>query len=325
MNFQQNATANTNMNTNPFNTVNQSIQSGIQAIGEGYDQTKNTLTNKFNQFSSETAVGVGATTGFLYSNTIIAKFAFIILVLIVFLFLMNLGISLISYFTRPSSSPYIINGMIDGTDDMIISQDPKNAESKPIYKSNNESEGLEFTWSSWIYINDLNKDTTKYQHIFSKGDGGFDPVTNIASVNNAPGMYISPMTNKLHIIMDTVRSEKDSIINPNTIEIDNIPLKKWVHIAIRAMNTKIDVYVNGIIASRLEMLDVPKQNYGNIYIAQNGGFIGKLSALRYYNRALNIFEINHIVSSGPNLSVANNKGVDKEFKYLSNYWYTSKY
>ena len=321
MNFQQN----TNTNPSPLNTFNQSIQSGIQAVGDGYDQAKGNLTSKFDEFSTEAAVGVGATTGFLYSNTIIAKFAFIILVLIVFLFLMNLGISMISYFTRPSGSPYIINGMIDGTNDMIVSQDPKNTESKPIYKSNNESEGLEFTWSSWIYIDDLNKNDSKYQHIFSKGDGGFDPNTNIASVNNAPGMYISPMTNKLHIIMDSVKAPDSTTGNHNIIDIDNVPLKKWVHVAIRAMNTKVDVYVNGIIASRLEMLDTPKQNYGDIYIAQNGGFMGKLSALRYYNRALNVFEINHIVSSGPNLSVVNDMGAQKGFKYLSNYWYSSKY
>src|SRR6056300_680471 len=321
MNFQQNA----NPNPGQLNTFNRSIQNGFQSIGEGYDQVKGNLTNKFDEFSRETAVGVGATAGFLYFNTIIAKFAFIILVLIVFLFLLNLGISMINYFTRPSGSPYIINGMIDGTNDMIIPQDPKNTESKPIYKSNNETEGLEFTWSSWIYIQDLNKNDSKYQHIFSKGDGGFDPVTNIASVNNAPGMYISPMTNKLHIIMDSVKAPDSTTGNSNIIDIDNVPLKKWVHIAIRAMNTKVDVYVNGIIANRLEMMDTPKQNYGNIYIAQNGGFMGKLSALRYYNRALNIFEINHIVSSGPNLSVVNDKGVEKGFKYLSNYWYSSKY
>ena len=95
--------------------------------------------------------------------------------------------------------------------------------------------------------------------------------------------------------MDSVKAPDSTSGNPNIIDIDNVPLKKWVHVAIRAMNTKVDVYVNGIIASRLEMLDTPKQNYGDIYIAQNGGFMGKLSALRYYNRALNIFEINHIV------------------------------
>ena len=325
MNFQQ-PNNNNNSNANPLSTINQSVQSGIQAVGDSYEQAKGNLTNKFDEFSTEAAVGVGATTGFLYSNTIIAKFAFIILVLIVFLFLMNLGISLIHYFTKPSGSPYLIDGMIDGTNSTIIPQDPKNTDSKPIYRSNNESEGLEFTWSSWIYINDLNKSNDKYQHIFSKGDGQFDSVTNIASVNNAPGMYVSPMTNKLHIIMDAVKAhDMASSANPNIIDIDNIPLKKWVHVAIRAMNTKVDVYVNGIIASRLEMLDTPKQNYGDVFVCQNGGFIGKLSALRYYNRALNIFEINKIVSSGPNLTVANGMGAQGGFKYLSNYWYSSKY
>mgnify|MGYP005988328679 FL=1 len=322
MNFQQN----NNSNANPLSTINQSVQSGFQAASDSYDQAKGNLTNTFDDFSTEAAVGVGVTSGFLYSNTIIAKFAFIILVLIVFLFLMNLGISMISYFTRPSNSPYIINGMIDGTNSMIVTQDPKNTESKPIYRSNNESEGLEFTWSSWIYIDDLNQDKDEFQHIFSKGDGGFDSDTNLANVNNAPGMYVSPMTNKLHIIMDSVKNhDMSSGTNPNVINIDNVPLKKWVHVAIRAMNTKVDVYVNGIIASRLEMLDTPKQNYGDVYVCQNGGFFGKLSALRYYNRALNIFEINQIVSSGPKLAVVNDMGAQKGFKYLSNYWYSSKY
>jgi len=309
------------MNSLPGSTTNSNISQGIQSISSGYETAKNTLTDKFDTFSTEAAVGVGATTGFLYSNTIIAKFAFIILVLIVFLFLMNLGISIINYFTTPSKSPFIINGMIDGSVQMIVTQDPKNSESKTIYRSNNESEGLEFTWSTWIYINDLGKDSNKYQHVFSKGDGDFDPVTNISSVNNAPGMYISPMTNKLHIIMDTAdKNDTNTVIN-----VDNIPLKKWVHVAIRAMNTKIDVYVNGIIASRLELVNTPKQNYGNIYIGQNGGFIGKLSALRYYDRALNVFEINKIVSSGPNLTTINDTNIPNSFSYLSNYWYASKY
>lgn len=305
----------------PLSNINEALQSGIQNIGDNYETAKESLTNTFDEFSTETAAGVGATAGFLYSNTIIAKFAFIILVLIVFLFLMNLGISIIHYFTKPSETPYIIDGMIDGTTQMIIPQDPKNMESKPIFRSNNESEGLEFTWSSWIYINDLGKSSQKYQHIFSKGDGGFNSPSNIGSVNNAPGMYISPMTNKLHIIMDTV----DGNDTNTTIDIDNIPLKKWVHVAIRAMNTKLDVYVNGIIAGRLELANTPKQNYGSIYVCQNGGFFGKLSALRYYNRALNIFEINQVVSSGPNLKVVNEAEQTGGFKYLSNYWYSSKY
>lgn len=309
------------MNYLPGSTSNSNINQGIQNINSGYETAKSTLTEKLDTFSTEATVGIGATAGFLYSNTIIAKFAFIILVLIVFLFIMNLGISLINYFSIPAKSPIIINGMIDGSTQMVITQNPNDIESKPIYKSNNQSEGLEFTWSSWLYINDLGKDTHKYQHIFNKGDGEFDPVTNISKVNNAPGMYISPMTNKLHIIMDTVdKNDTNTVIN-----VDNIPLKKWVHVAIRAMNTKLDVYVNGIIANRLELINTPKQNYGNIYICQNGGFFGKLSELRYYDRALNVFEINKIVSGGPNLNTIHDTNDLGGFSYLSNYWYASKY
>ena len=296
-------------------------QSTIDNISNTYENAKGSLTNTFDDFSRKATVGVAATSGFLNSNPLIAKFAFIILVLIVFLFLINLGISIIHYFTQASTDPYIIKGMISGSTAMIVAQDPKNAESKPIYKSNNESEGLEFTWSTWLYINDLGKDSKKYQHVFSKGDNQFDPTTNLASVNNAPGMYISPMTNKLHIIMDSVDSSDTNTI----IDVDNVPLKKWFHVAIRATNINIDVYVNGIVVSRLEMSNTPKQNFGDVYVCQNGGFMGKLSSLRYFNNALNVFEIKKLVASGPDLTSSEADPNDSGFKYLSNYWYSSKY
>ena len=296
-------------------------QSTISNINNTYENAKGSLTNTFDDFSTKATVGVAATSGFLNSNTLIAKFAFIILVLIVFLFLINLGISIIHYFTQSSTDPYIIKGMISGSTAMVVSQDPKNAESKPIYKSNNESEGLEFTWSTWLYINDLGKDSKKYQHVFSKGDNNFDQTTNLATVNNAPGMYISPMTNKLHIIMDSVNSSDTNTI----IDVDNVPLKKWFHVAIRATNINIDVYVNGIVVSRLEMSNTPKQNFGDVYVCQNGGFMGKLSSLRYFNSALNVFEINRMVANGPDLTSADANPNDGGFKYLSNYWYSSKY
>jgi len=296
-------------------------QSTIDNISNTYENAKGSLTNTFDDFSTKATVGVAATSGFLNSNTLIAKFAFIILVLIVFLFLINLGISIIHYFTQASTDPYIIKGMISGSTAMTVSQNPKDTESKPIYKSNNESEGLEFTWSTWLYINDLGKDSKKYQHVFSKGDNQFDPTTNLASVNNAPGMYISPMTNKLHIIMDSVDSSDTNTI----IDVDNVPLKKWFHVAIRATNINIDVYVNGIVVSRLEMSNTPKQNFGDVYVCQNGGFMGKLSSLRYFNNALNVFEINKLVASGPDLTSSDADPNDSGFKYLSNYWYSSKY
>ena len=88
-----------------------------------------------------------------------------------------------------------------------------------------------------------------------------------------------------------------------SVVIDNMPIKKWVHLAIRLQNQILDVYVNGVLSKRVILNNVPKQNYSDVYVGQNGGFSGKLSSLRYYSSALNVFEINSIVRKGPNLTV----------------------
>jgi hypothetical protein len=157
--------------------------------------------------------------------------------------------------------------------------------------------------------------------VFSKGDGNLDSNTNLSTVNNGPGVYISPMDNKLHIIMNTVSSTDQN----TTIDIDNIPIQKWFHVALRLQNTVLDVYVNGVVVNRLLLNNTPKQNYGNVYVCQNGGFSGKLSNLRYYSRELNVFEINNIVSSGPNMKVAADMKPIGGFDYLSSRWYASRY
>ncbi len=311
MNFQPNV---------PSTGVNYG-QAVAERFGSTVDSASNALSGTFNEFSSQATAAAGATTDFLTANTIIAKFAFILLVLVVFLILFNLGVSIVGYFSEPSPDPYIINGMIDGNMSKVIPQDPKQTNAIPIYRSNDQSKGMEFTWSSWLYLSDLGKDAGKYQHVFSKGDGNIDSNTNLSTVNNGPGLYISPMDNKLHIIMNTVSST-----DPNTtIDIDNIPIQKWFHVALRLQNTVLDVYVNGVVVNRLLLNNTPKQNYGNVYVCQNGGFSGKLSNLRYYSRALNVFEINNIVSSGPNMKVASDMKPIGGFDYLSTQWYTSRY
>jgi hypothetical protein len=296
-------------------------QSVAERLGSTVDNASSALSGTFNEFSNQASAAAGATTDFLTANTIIAKFAFILLVLVVFLILFNLGVSIVGYFTEPSPDPFIIDGMIDGNVSKIVPQDPKQTNAIPIYRSNDQSKGMEFTWSSWLYLSDLGKEAGKYQHVFSKGDGNIDTATNLSTVNNGPGMYISPADNKLHIVMNTV-SPNDA---NTTIDIDNIPIQKWFHVALRLQNTILDVYINGVVVNRLLLNNAPKQNYGNIYVCQNGGFSGKLSNLRYYSRALNVFEINNVVSSGPNMKIAADMKPVGGFSYLSSQWYTSRY
>ena len=299
---------------NQISQISQNVSNTLTSI-------KDSLNNTFNQYSSQNNSGTQNASLFNYSNTIIAKFSFLIVVIIVFMFLVNLGIMLISYFSGPSNNPYLIQGMIDGTYGVIIPQDPMNNNSVTLLRSNNQSKGAEFTWCVWLYINDLN-DNKKFQHIFNKGDNNYDRNTNKATTNNAPGLYLGPSNNKLTVVMDTVVSNDTN----NVIEIDNIPIRKWVNVCIRLENKILDVYVNGTMTRRLVLQNVPKQNYNNVYVCQNGGFAGKLSDLRYFNYALNVFEINRILYAGPNTNT-NKLTLDQKavkqggFSYLSNLWY----
>jgi hypothetical protein len=166
----------------------------------------------------------------------------------------------------------------------------------------------------------LGVDTKKYQHIFNKGDNTYNINTNLSSVNNGPGVYLGPANNTLHIVMDTVKADDVNTV----IDISNVPIRKWVNVAIRMENTILDVYVNGIISSRLVLNNVPKQNYNDVFVCQNGGFSGKLSNLRYSAYAMNVFEINNMVLRGPNLKVTDNTNSNSGYTYLSTSWYSNK-
>jgi hypothetical protein len=311
MNYQQPTTA------EPLK-IPENVSTGIRNLGTSIENIQSNVSDSLNQFSQKAEAGASASSQFLQSNTIVAKFAFLILVLVGFLLLMNLGISLIAYFTSPSKNPYIIRGMVDGNNPQVIPQDPTNANSIPILRSNNETTGAEFTWSTWIYLNDLGNDAKKYQHIFNKGDGNFNSIDNLTNINNAPGMYLYPATNSLHIVIDTV----DPADTNTVVDISNVPIRKWVNVIMRLKNNTFDVYVNGAISNRLILQNVVKQNYNDVYVCQNGGFNGKLSNLRYYGYALNVFEINSIVYGGPNLTVSDKILKQSNYNYLSNLWYS---
>jgi hypothetical protein len=306
--------ANTN---NLIGQTSETFSKGYSSLSDSISSAKESLNSSVDDITSN----VEGSSSFLDSNTLVVKFGFLILVVIIFTFLIRVGITLIAYFSQPSQNPYVVKGLLDGTEPVMVSQDPKSGDYTPIYRSNNESTGLEFTWGVWLRMNKEVPSGTKYSHIFSKGDAPTDD--GLTSVNNSPGLYYGPDSNKLFVKMNTVKLN-DPL---NTLEIDNIPINKWFHVAIRMKNTVMDVYINGTIAGRVVLDHTPKQNYQDVLVNQNGGFPGKLSDLRYFSKALNVFEVNSIVNAGPDMTTskfATGVGEDDYYGYLSNMWYTSK-
>ena len=305
-------------------TVTDNVQNVAQNVGQG-------VRNVVNEFAQPSSFGSDAPSSFLDANSVVAKIAFLILVLILFVVLFALGLNIMLYFTSTSTNPYyVVDGMIDGNSALTES-------AQSVLRSNNKPYGMEFTWSAWLQVNNMVVQPqnpaqfgANYQHVFNKGNGAYDQY-GIATVNNGPGLYISKQPTgeaQLHVVMDTV-SGQGANNSSLSIDVTGIPLnQKWFHVAIRMENTLMDVYVNGTISGRLIIENVAKQNYGDIFICQNGGFAGKLSNLYYYPRALSAFEINRIVSTGPNTTpsslVARANGTKYQPYYLSNLWYYSK-
>ena len=104
------------------------------------------------------------------------------------------------------------------------------------------------------------------------------------------------------------------------VEIDDIPLRRWFHLAIRVENKIMDIYINGVVTKRVVFTKLPKQNYEGVYVNHNGGFDGALSDLRYFDSGLNVFQILNIVTAGPDLRSADDDK-NKNYDYLANSWY----
>lgn len=315
--------------------IKESTSNTMESISESINETKESLQSSLDDFSNKSIVDAGKE--FLDSNSLLAKFAFLVLIFIAFMVILKIAVAILGYFLAPSRNPYLVKGYINGNENIQIYQDPKRDDSVPIFKSNDRHRGIEFTWSSWIYLNKDQSNDGKHSPIFIKGVDNFDSTTGIG-ITNGPGLYVKETTEadgsdvytqNLVVVMDHVSEIATNSTNLNdgrdSITVGDIPIQKWFHLAIRMQNMMMDIYVNGTIVKRHNMDKVPKQNFHDVWAGK--GFNGKISNLRYYDRALNVFELNNIVMFGPDTTASkrsqDNSGKSGNYSYLSSMWYNA--
>jgi hypothetical protein len=298
-------------------SVGNTIAEKAQDIGSAVAEKAQDIGEQAKNIAVQPMQGSPSMKDFLFSNNLISKFVFLIVVIFAFVIILKLGLALIGFIFRPNRSPHLIDGMLDAKQGVVFPQNPSDKNAKTIYRSNNQRDGLEFTWSVWIFINDLQYMQGSYKQVFYKGNNQVQS-NGMNSPNNAPGLYIAPNTNALVVVMNSYDKVNEELTIPD------IPLNKWVNVIIRCQNTTLDVFVNGTITRSMTLSGVPKQNYGEVYVAMNGGFDGFISNLWYYNRALSTVEITSISSRGPSTKVAKGSDVNntKSPNYLSLRWYT---
>lgn len=264
----------------------------------------------------------------LMGASLMSKMLFLIAVVVAFFVLVTIGTAIISSLTSYSRNPMLLNNLKPGTSPVVISQDPRTPHSIPLLRSKNEAPGIEFTYSTWIFVDDVPAPQSlpskpRYRHIFHKGSTDSFDDSGLSQPVNSPGLYLvtsGTEGRKQKVDLKVVMSTFD---DPNeTVTIHDVPLNKWLNVVIMVKGQVLDVYVNGTIAGRHVLQGVPMQSYGPLNMSLNGGFDGRMSTTQYFAYALSPVQIANLASVHPSLTEKSG-GLSNPFpQYLSLRWYT---
>ena len=230
-----------------------------------------------------------------------------------------------------NDTPVLLHGLVDGTNGRVIRQDPNDSGSVTLYRSINES-GIAYTYSLWMYIDGKTWSSfdNRWKHVFHKGPR----LAQISSRANephrlcpiqCPGLWIHPSKNTLRLYVNTFATNKEYL------EIDNLPVKKWINLVYTQSDFVANVFINGRLKLSRVLKTLPRQNYYNVHISQEGGFDGYLSSMQYFNYVLYPSSIHGIVSKGPVMK-QNNKDQENssdkgqmvtDLPYLSSRWWAN--
>jgi hypothetical protein len=220
-------------------------------------------------------------------------------------------------------------------DAINISQNPNVAGSKPIHLSENERTGIEFSYSFYLYVDPASfRQEFGLLHIFHKGYSSQFPLL-------APGVYMRSDTNTLRVYMNTYKTWN------NYVEVENIPVGKWVHVVVVCKELSLEIYINGNLAKKLPFEGfAPYQNYEDICCFsqrritmknsivpstdQNGFDVfgcmkGMISRLNYFSYALCYAEIQQLMNEGPSSKMDSSLNTTNIPPYLNDTWWSQGY
>ena len=182
------------------------------------------------------------------------------------------------YFSTANTSSYT-------TIQSTIEDGKKSFESKQaLPRSLDQKEGLAFSYTCWIKIDDFAYRYGQQKVVFTKGSPDLKTM--------CPALLVDGNTNSLLVKLDTFGGTE-------TIPISNIPAKKWLHVAICVDQEAANIYINGTLYMHHSLTQIPKQNNSTVSTGVAGGFEGKLSNLQYYSYLLSPTEVKTAMASTP--------------------------
>ena len=227
------------------------------------------------------------------------KYSNIVILVIVILFIVFLLVKLYqNYTTQMNNQPYVIQGNSSAN---ILKNIPGNLLPFP----NNQKEGIAFSYSFWMYVNEW----PDYDAcILYKGSlpqslnmSGAIPKRGINYKNiisQCPGIYLKKDTNQIIVALNSIGSVGEKI-PLETYAVDNIPVREWVYVTLVQSGNISNLYINGKIKQSYQMKNIPLMNYGNLYVNPFSGYSGYISQLRYFASSLKAYQIERLMKEGP--------------------------
>lgn len=212
----------------------------------------------------------------------------------------------LSYEDSTNNNPWLIEGTKNAKHALVISQNPEHTNYVPIKRSDGLN-GIEFTYSFWFLVDDFGYKQGEWKHLFHKGSPTSYP-------NRSPGVWLHPNTNNLRVYMNTLKEPLEYV------DIENIPLRKWIHMTIILRNKVMEVYLNGFIKKRKEFDSLPRQNNGDVWVNLFGGFEGYVSNMRYFSHAISASDIDRMISLGPSAASCIDTG-EKPPYFEDRWWF----
>jgi hypothetical protein len=184
--------------------------------------------------------------------------------------------------------------------------------------------GGEYTFQTWMYINNLDYKPGKPKHVFSiRSDGPAGGAPSHASIVGV----LSPEENSLmiRIYQDPNGSQASQSAGPDltvdmnfrnlfqgrlpgqgagmapVCDIRQMDAQRWVHIAIVVNGRMVDVYVDGKISRSCVTPGIPIIDPGKNFltVGANGGWGGSVSTTRFYGYALTPAAVHALYEQGP--------------------------
>ena len=193
----------------------------------------------------------------------------------------------------PSDQVNIVAGSRSGEQSLIVSP--------ALPQSFNQPEGLTYSYSGWILVNDFGEGYGTRRTIFKTGD-------------DTPALYIDSTSNSFIVAVRTFGSTE-------TILIPNVPALKWLHLGLVVDQQAVDVYINGILRQHHTLGQLPQQT-STPSIQMGPGWDGVLAKLVYYSRALRPSEIKRLAEE-PVPDDLQKKPAEPQYFDLS--WYIGRF